>query len=696
MSKKFIPYFPKTASGQAILNNFARTRRMLEFQGSHDIERRIRRGLPYYETEKIETVGKENSGNLVLRGECVSACAYLRENNIKVDLVYIDPPFASGADYAKKIYLRRNPKLAAKMAEAEKELEWDDLKAFEEKMYGDIWHKEDYLSWMYENLFAIKSVMNEEASIFVHLDYHVVHYMKIILDEIFGEQKFVNEIIWKRKSSAAYASNKFGITNDTILFYTKGDEYIFQQEYSLDDDHTQQYIKERFNKKDKNGRIYKVDNLGNPEYRPNLIYDYKGYKPPANGWAVSLDTMKKMDDEGRIEFPKKPDGRLMRRQFLDEYPGQPIQNIWTDIPIVNPMAIERLDYNTQKPEALVERIIKTASNENMVIADFFGGSGTTAAAAHRLGRTFIHADIGLNSLQTTRDRLRQQKSSFDIFEVKDGVSLFRNPIQTMDKLKTLIPGLKNEDGLPEFWEGSITESKTGTIPVFLPNLLDHTTKILDKPLANKIINIALPELDENKVKKVIVYYVDIDEPDDIIKFIKDNNPTTIHVELHDLKEILDDVVYEDETDYSFTTKQNSHIIEIKRFYSDRIAQKIDEYNQKQALTKTIVAQVKGEAKKEDQLFLTEKDDSEKPKNGEIKISKHGLELIELLSLDCTNADGLWKSDSEIKIDKNGYMILNGDKTDIFWDGTISANKKPLRLKIRNIAGDESVFKIEEK
>lgn len=672
MAKKFIPYFPQTASGQAILNNFARTRRMLEFQGAHEIERRIRRGMPYYETEKIESVGKADSGNLILRGECVSACAYLRENNIKVDLVYIDPPFASGADYAKKIYLRRNPKLAAKMAEAEKELEWDALKAFEEKMYGDIWHKEDYLSWIYENLSAIKSVMSDEASIYVHLDWHVGHYVKVIMDEVFGECNFVNEIIWKSQTASGMKAmaSQFGYCHENLFWYKKGEVKVYNKQYLP---YTEDYIAKRFSNEDKFGR-YKDAELQNP----------------------SKETLQRLKNEGRLIETKN--GKYRVKQYLHESEGVLVDSVWNDLFAVNSQAEERVEYNTQKPEALLERIIKTSSNENMIVADFFGGSGTTAAVTHRLGRKFIHADIGLNSIQTTRDRLKQQKASFDIFEVKDGVSLFRNPIQTMDKLKTLIPGLKNEDGLPEFWEGSITESKTGSIPVFLPNLLDHTTKILDIPLANKVINVALPELDENKVKKVIVYYVDIDDPDAILEFINKENPTTIKVELRDLKEILDDVVCEDEVDFKVTEKKGQYTVELKRFHSDRIAQKIDEYNQKIALNKTIVAKVKGEEdvskKKEDQLFLAEEGEK-KPSNGEIKISKHGLELIEMIALDCTNNKGKWHSDAEIKIDKNGYMIVNGDKTDVFWDGTIIVSKKPLRLKIRNIAGDESVVGVNE-
>ena len=162
MPIKYIPYFPEPIEGQAILDNFTRT---LRYKGNYDVKEKLRRGMPYYEVEKQETVGENVDGNMVIRGECVSACAYLREKGIKVDLVYIDPPFASGADYAKKVYIRRNPKVAEVIAKAEEELDIDEFKVFEEKMYGDVWDKEKYLNWMYENLVAIKSVMSDTASI---------------------------------------------------------------------------------------------------------------------------------------------------------------------------------------------------------------------------------------------------------------------------------------------------------------------------------------------------------------------------------------------------------------------------------------------------------------------------------------------------------------------------------------------------
>lgn len=196
MAVKYIPYFPNTLEGQALLDNFVRTKRMLRYTDNDKVYERIQRGLPYYETNLVERVGENACGNLVIRGECLSACAYLKDKGISVDLVYIDPPFASGADYAKKVYLRRNPKVAEAIDKAETELDDDDMKSFEEKMYGDIWDKERYLNWMYENLMAIKSVMSETASIYVHLDWHIGHYVKVLMDEIFGEDNFQREIIW--------------------------------------------------------------------------------------------------------------------------------------------------------------------------------------------------------------------------------------------------------------------------------------------------------------------------------------------------------------------------------------------------------------------------------------------------------------------------------------------------------------------
>lgn len=220
MPIKYVPYVPEPVKGQAVLN----FNRVLKYQGADDLSMTLQRGMPLYEMETKETVGENADGNLVIRGECVSACAYLKEKGIQVDLVYIDPPFASGADYAKKVYIRRNPKVAEAIEKAEQELDVEDLREFEEKMYGDVWDKEKYLNWMYENLMAIKSVMSETASIYVHLDWHIGHYVKILMDEVFGEDNFVNDIVWGYKDIGAKAVPYFKKKHDTIFFYQKSND----------------------------------------------------------------------------------------------------------------------------------------------------------------------------------------------------------------------------------------------------------------------------------------------------------------------------------------------------------------------------------------------------------------------------------------------------------------------------------------
>lgn len=662
MPIKYVPFIPEPVEGQAVLGNFSR---ILKYKGADDTSMVLQRGMPLYEMEKQETVGENKEGNLVIRGECVSACAYLKEQGIQVDLVYIDPPFASGADYAKKVYLRRNPKVAEAIDQAEQELDIEELKAFEEKMYGDVWDKEKYLNWMYENLMSIKSVMSETASIYVHLDYHIGHYMKVLMDEIFGEDNFRNEIIWKRAtahSDAEFYGNNF----DCIYFYTKSQEqYVFNTVYvPYDEDYAA-----RFRRSDPDGRKWDDRDLSAKGLQGGgYTYEYKGC---TSLWRCPIETMEKLDSEGRLYFTKN--GGIRRKLYLDELPGMPVQSMWMDINPVNSQAVERSDYATQKPAALLERIVNASSNKGMCVADFFGGSGVSATVANKLGRRFIHCDIGLNSIQTTRDRLKVDGAQFDVLEIKDGVQLYRNPVQTMDKIKSLIPGLKNEDSLDSFWEGAITDSKLGTIPVYVPNLMDSTSKLLDVVLMNRIIHQAIPDLDAG-IKKVIVYYIDITSEEEIRRFIDQDDSTTVEIELRDLKTVLDDVVIGDYAKFHIEERKGDlfggYAVVVDTFISDRVLQKITEFNEKARMNAT--------AKK-----------PFKP----IEVSDDGLELIEYLSLDCSAAQGEWHSDSEIKIDKNGHVIRNGEKTKEFWDGTICGEKKPLRLKIRNICGDETVWEL---
>lgn len=625
MRQKFLPFFPDTIKGQAILDNFTRT---LRYSGNDKVKERILRGMPLYESKCVEkirsTQASENllsninlqektSENLLIRGECISACAYLKEKGIKVDLVYIDPPFASGADYAKKVYIRQNPKIAQAIEQAQIEM-GEDFQSFEEKMYGDIWNKEDYLNWMYENLTAIKSIMSENASIYVHLDWHIGHYVKILMDEVFGEENFQNQLIWKYFGPTSTKRN-YPKKHDMIYFYTKNEDYCFNFEACLVE-YDEKAIK-RYDKTDEDGRKYK------------LYYDKDGTE---------------------------------RKAYM---------NGGTPTDIFDFSGVQNPEYATQKPEALLERIIKASSDENMLVADFFGGSGVAAAVAHKLGRKFIHCDIGINSIQTTRDRLKALNSSFDILEIKDGIELFRNPAQTMDKIKTLINGLVKADELDkEWWIGKIIHSKDGDIPVFVPNLLDSSQKLLDTAFMQELLTRAISALDI-EIKRVVVYYIDIEDEKAVEKCIDDFAHTRAKVELRPLNELLDEVIISDELEFNLDEKSGVYEIEITHFLSDRINSKINAYNEKRIA----------------QSIKTSK--TYKP----IVLSENGLELIEFLSLDCTNKQGVWCSDSEIKIDKTSFVIKNGVKTKEFWNGKISCAKKPLRLKVRNICGDESVVEL---
>ena len=676
MATKYISYYPNTLEGQALLDNFVRTRRILRYRDNDRIVEHIKRGMPLYEVESLEKRGANEKHNLMMHGECLSTCAYLKEQGIEVDLVYIDPPFASGADYAKKIYIRRNPLVQKEMKEAEQNLDNEEMKEFEEKMYGDIWDKERYLNWMYENLMAIKSVMSENASIYVHLDYHIGHYVKILMDEIFGEENFRNEIVWKR-STAHNDSTGFANLHDNIFYYSKSSNLYFETPMVP---YSEEYISNYYNKQDEDGRKYLDRDLSAKGLKGSgYSYTWKGKE---GYWRCPITTMERLEKEGRIYYTSN--GTPRYKQYLDEMEGVPAQDLWVDIFAVNSQAEERVDYATQKPEALLERIIKASSNEGMLVADFFGGSGVTAAVAHKLNRRFIHGDVNINSLQTARDRLVNAGAEFEIKEVKDGVRLFRNPVQTMDKLRdNLIPGLTANAKLDsQYWAGSIMDSKYGMMPVYLPNLLDGSKRVLDKSEMMNIIHKALPDLPD-EVKRVIIYYVDVEEINELRQFIEaENQQTLIEFELRDLKQVLDEVIMEDEAEWDLQEAKDplglsmGWKLQLKSFHSDRVAKKVHDFNEKGVLQ------------------TNKKRASGKSANfSNIKLSDEGLETIEWASVDCVNAEknAPWHSDMEVKIEKMGTVTINGKKTQDYWDASIVSDDKPLRLKIRNICGDETIF-----
>ncbi len=309
-------------------------------------------------------------------------------------LIYIDPPFDVGADFSMDI-------------EIGDETFTKDPNILEEIAYRDTWGQgaDSFLAMINERLILMRDLLAEDGSIYVHCDWRMNSSLRFVLDEVFSDSNFVNEIIWRRKQAQAWSSDQFGITNDTLLFYGKSTDRVFNATYSKDDDNTQKYIKERFKFDDGDGRKYMKSPLVNPLVRPNLQYEFRGVKSPRTGWLYKKERMEEMYQNNELVMPDNPNARIYRKIYLDAYPGQMVQNVWVDIPIVNPMAEERVNYPTQKPEALLDRIIKASSNEGDLVADFFCGSGTTASVAEKLGRRWIATDLGKFAIHTTRKRM---------------------------------------------------------------------------------------------------------------------------------------------------------------------------------------------------------------------------------------------------------------------------------------------------
>jgi len=587
----------------------AKGQALLSFEG-----RRLPENIEVFEAEVIEKVRSKKAKkqslldketdlnadfrNLLVQGDCLSACAYLKSRNIKVDLIYIDPPFASGANYAKKIYLRNGGK---------SQVEAGGNTIGEEVMYGDIWQKEDYLNWLYERLLAIRDVMNEAASIYVHLDWHIGHYVKVLMDEIFGEENFRNEVIWCYRGGGN-SKSEFKRKHDTILFYSAGE---------------------------------------------NNIFNWKDVAIPYEKLPLTASWRENTREEAEKKAKKKMEEGMVPYDWWEE--GIPAFATATRSP-------ERVDYPTQKPKALLERIIKASSNEGMIVADFFSGSGVTAKVANDFSRKWIACDIGVNARQVARDDLKKAGANFDILKIKDGLRLFRNPAQTTAKIFGLIDGFKPRADLDlsDFWDGGIAQAKGAYMPVKFSGIHDKLTKELLDVYLEEIYKL---EDTNSGTSEVVIIYAHKDMGIDqgyLNKRIKKTAKTELPVKLVSLDSLLgekaDALFTPDEADVRVTRQGKKYKVEIKKFYSPYLRNKIDEFNTKKT-----------------------------KKGAEVKISDKGLEMIEAVQFD-TALQKAWKSDPALE-DKAGIK----DKI----KGAYTLTTKKFKMKIRNIAGDEIIIDSKE-
>lgn len=326
------------------------------------------RSTQYFPAQLRERYGEEQSGwiNKIFWGDNLQVMSHLiKEYRGLVDLIYIDPPFDSKADYKKKISLRGQTVTG-------------DTSSFEEKQYGDIWTNDEYLQFMYERLIIMRELLSENGSIYLHCDWRKSHHLRLILDEIFGPSNFRASISWRAMTSSGYkGKSSLGRSHADILYYSKSNEFIYNPFYLP----LSQEMLDRYSHTDPDGRKYKDSNLGN----------------------VTQETVEELEKQNLIYWTSNHTPRI--KHYLDEALGVIADDVWTDINTTNSQSNLQTGYPTQKPEALLERIIKISSNPGDLIFDCFMGSGTTQAVAMKLGRRFIGADINLGAIQTTTKRL---------------------------------------------------------------------------------------------------------------------------------------------------------------------------------------------------------------------------------------------------------------------------------------------------
>jgi adenine-specific DNA-methyltransferase len=312
----------------------------------------------------------------------------------KVNLIYIDPPFDTGADFS----------FSTTIPESEGQFT-KEPSILEQKAYRDTWGRgiDSYLTWVYEAILLLRELLAEDGSIYVHLDYHVAHYVKAVLDEVFGAASFINEIIWRR----AFAHNdpsRCGNIHDNLFLYSKSERYVWNKLFQKP---SREYIDQFFDQYDEERKErYARLPLDAPKHGDggNLVYEWKGVWPSKNRtWAYSKDKMQAFEQLGRIHYPKKGIPRLKR--YESEYEGTVLQDIWLDVNKIHNQSTEQLHYPTQKPEALLDRILKASTNEGDLVLDCFIGSGTTPAVSERLNRRWIACDLGRFAIHTTRKRL---------------------------------------------------------------------------------------------------------------------------------------------------------------------------------------------------------------------------------------------------------------------------------------------------
>jgi site-specific DNA-methyltransferase (adenine-specific) len=338
-----------------------------------------------------------------------------------VDLIYIDPPFNSNRNY---------------------EVFWGETKekrAFEDRHEST----RAYIDYMRPRCEQLHRVLKKTGSFYYHCDWHASHYVKVMLDQIFGENNFQSEIAWKRTSAHANVINSFAVVKDSIFFYAGSEDFTWNQQYVPYED---EYVATFFDQTDSDGRRYARRDLTASMQRASSgqLYEWKGIRPPPSRcWAMTKDRMDEFDAQGKIHWPKKTGGMPRLKLYPEDLPGVPLSDMWVDIPPLHNLAHERLGYPTQKPLMLLDRILRVSSNPNDIILDAFCGCGTALVAAQKLNRQWIGIDVSPTACRVMAKRLKDvcnMRESEPGHRAHDPQSLIvRDLPWTLEKLKAIPP-----------------------------------------------------------------------------------------------------------------------------------------------------------------------------------------------------------------------------------------------------------------
>lgn len=502
----------------------AQGRPMLVWAGKKPLEK-----ISYYPAQEKEIYGDliAKEFNALYWGDNLQVLAHLlKRYRGRIDLIYIDPPFDSKADYIKTVKIR-GEKIAG-----------ESQSLIEEKQYTDIWKNDEYLQFMYERLLIARELLSDTGSIYLHCDWHKGAYLRLIMDEVFGEDNFRNEIVWGYRRWTAN-SNNFQNSHDTILCYLKSNMATWNQLY-------EQYADSgsHFTEKDEKG-LYRWQYLDGKKYK---LYKQEGTK---------------------------------------------MKDWWDDIPYINSMAIERTAYPTQKPESLLERIIKASSNEGDLVLDFFCGSGTTLAAAQKLNRRFIGCDINRGAIQTTIKRLsnilQEQKlaaeeskalNAFKVYNVND-YEVFKNELEAK---QIIIDTYGLHELKRSYFDGMLDGNFVKVLPL---------NRVLNKADISLIIENIERSIGDFKVKQQTnlneslyqekVYVICSGLESEVINYIKLKNKTGVEIEIKNILRDKENLIFKQppEADIKLTKQADKILVEIKDFYSPLLMRKLEIENQKE-------------------------------------------------------------------------------------------------------------------